>query len=114
MPVTLHLQLTGSLLAWPAVGGRRWDRAHFCSFATTVDAKEPADIVTLDLESVDMDLASRINSIYAGSEIIAVCSEHREADCIVVIQIDINYLLGQDLVARVRAAELRRFNAEGR
>jgi two-component system, OmpR family, KDP operon response regulator KdpE len=81
-------------------------------------ASELADIVIIDLETVDLDLASRAKRNYVGAPIIAICGEYREADCIAILERDFDYLprpfRGQDLTARVRVAELRRFRAEGR
>src|ERR1700722_18105245 len=76
-------------------------------------ASELADIVIIDLETVDFDLASRAKHNYVGAPIIAICGEYREADCIAILERDFDYLprpfRGQDLTARVRVAELRRF-----
>ncbi len=48
---------------------------------------------------------------------IAISREYREADCIAILDLDVDYLprpfSAQDLTARVRVAELRRFKAAG-
>ena len=80
-------------------------------------ASEPVDIVIVDLESPDLDLVSRIRRDYPGTEILAIGRAHREADCIAILEMDVDYLSrpfrAQDLAARVRVAELRRFKAAG-
>jgi two-component system, OmpR family, KDP operon response regulator KdpE len=80
-------------------------------------ASEPVDIVIVDLESPDLDLVSRIRRDYPGAEILAIGRAHREADCIAILEMDVDYLSrpfrAQDLAARVRVAELRRFKAAG-
>jgi two-component system KDP operon response regulator KdpE len=81
-------------------------------------AEEPAEIVILDLERLDLDLVSRARRHYRGAEILAIGGEYREADCIAVLELGVDYLprpfREQDLAARVRVAELRRFKAAGR
>jgi two-component system, OmpR family, KDP operon response regulator KdpE len=51
----------------------------------------------------------------ADAHFIVVCGGYREADCIAVLDLDADYLprpfRARDLAARVRVAELRRFNA---
>ncbi len=78
---------------------------------------EPVDIVIIDLESPDLDLVSRIRRAYSNTEILAIGRAHREADCIAILEMDVDYLprpfRTQDLAARVRVAELRRFKAAG-
>jgi two-component system, OmpR family, KDP operon response regulator KdpE len=80
-------------------------------------ASEPVDIVIVDLESPDLDLVSRIRRAYPDTEILAIGGAHREADCIAVLEMDVDFLprpfRTQDLAARVRVAELRRFKAAG-
>jgi two-component system KDP operon response regulator KdpE len=80
-------------------------------------ASEPVDIVIVDLESPDLDLVSRIRRAYPDAEILAIGRAHREADCIAILEMDVDYLprpfRTQDLAARVRVAELRRFKAAG-
>ena len=79
-----------------------------------------ADILIVDLESIDLDLdlVSRVRHAYPGAEILAICSAYRETDCIAILEMDVDYLprpfRAQDLAARVRVAELRRFRAAGR
>jgi two-component system, OmpR family, KDP operon response regulator KdpE len=81
-------------------------------------AEDPAEIVILDLERLDLDLVSRVRRGYRGAEILAIGGEYREADCIAVLELGVDYLprpfREQDLAARVRVAELRRFKAAGR
>jgi two-component system KDP operon response regulator KdpE len=83
---------------------------------------QPVDIVIADLESfdresVDLQLLSRLRRAYPGAEMIAISREYREADCIAILDVDVDYLPrpfgAQDLRARVRVAELRRFKAAG-
>jgi two-component system, OmpR family, KDP operon response regulator KdpE len=73
------------------------------------------DIVIVDAETVDFDMLSRAKQAYPKTQVIALCREYREADCIAVLEMDVDYLQrpfrAQDLAARVRVAELRRFNA---
>ena len=51
------------------------------------------------------------------AQVIAMCREFREADCVAILDADGDYLVrpfrAHDLVARVRVAALRRFNATG-
>ena len=81
-------------------------------------ASGSADIVIIDLESVDLDLVSRVRLAYPGTEMIAICGKYREADCIAILERDVDYLprpfRAQDLTVRVRVAELRGFKASGR
>jgi DNA-binding response OmpR family regulator len=83
---------------------------------------QPVDIVIVDLESfdresLDLELLSRLRRAYPGAEMIAISSEYREADCIAILDVDVDYLSrpfrAQNLTARVRVAELRRFKAGG-
>jgi two-component system, OmpR family, KDP operon response regulator KdpE len=79
---------------------------------------EPADIILVDAQFIDLDviLAVRPSSPYAN--VIALAHEFREADCVAILDADADYLprpfRAEDLAARVRVAELRRFNATGR
>lgn len=83
-----------------------------------VAAGEPADIVIVDLEPFDLEMASRVKRAYPGAEILAICGTYREADCIAILERNLDYLprpfLAQDLIARVRVAELRRLRTAGR
>ena len=78
---------------------------------------DPFDIVIVDLESLHLDVISRVARAYPDAQIIALCGEYREADCIAVLDMDADYLprpfRALDLSARVRVAELRRFKAKG-
>jgi two-component system KDP operon response regulator KdpE len=85
-------------------------------------AGQPVDIVIADLESFDRDgldlgLVSRLRFAYPGTEMIAISGAYREGDCIAILDVDVDYLprpfSAQDLGARVRVAELRRFKAAG-
>ena len=67
-------------------------------------ASGSADIVILDLENLDLDLVSRVRPAYPGAEILAICGKYREADCIAVLELDVDYLprpfRAQDLAVR--------------
>jgi DNA-binding response OmpR family regulator len=79
---------------------------------------ETADIVIIDAESVDQDVISTARRAYSDARIIVLCREFREAECVAILDADADYLprpfRAQDLAARVRVAELRRFNRTGR
>jgi DNA-binding response OmpR family regulator len=79
---------------------------------------EQADIVIIDAESVDQDVISTARRACPDAQVIALCSELREADCVAILDADADYLArpfrAHDLAARVRVAELRRFTATGR
>jgi two-component system, OmpR family, KDP operon response regulator KdpE len=79
---------------------------------------DPFDIVIVDLESLHLDVISRVVRAYPDAQIIAICGAYREADCITVLDMGADYLprpfRALDLLARVRVAELRRFKAKGR
>ena len=49
-----------------------------------VAAGEPADIVIVDLEPFDLEMASRVKRAYPAAEILAICGTYREADCIAI------------------------------
>jgi two-component system KDP operon response regulator KdpE len=91
-------------------------RALLCP-STNMHA-EQADIVIIDAESVDHDLISTATRICPDAQVIALAREFREADCVAILDADADYLArpfrAHDLAARVRVAELRRFNATGR
>jgi len=76
-----------------------------------------ADLESFDCESLDLDLLSRLRRAYPGAEMIAISRAYREADCVAILDVDVDYLprpfRAQDLTARVRVAELRRFKAAG-
>jgi two-component system KDP operon response regulator KdpE len=85
-------------------------------------AGQPVDIVIVDLESfdrqsLDLQLLSRLRGAYPGAEMIAISKKYREADCIAILDVDVDYLprpfSAWDLTARVRVAELRLFKAAG-
>ena len=77
---------------------------------------DPFDIVMVELESLHLDVILRVARAYPDAQIIAICSEYREADCIAVLDMDADYLprpfRALDLSARVRVAQLRRFKAK--
>lgn len=79
---------------------------------------EQADVVIIDAESVDQDVISATRRACPIAQVIALGREFREADCVAILDADADYLArpfrGHDLAARVRVAELRRFNAMGR
>jgi two-component system KDP operon response regulator KdpE len=79
---------------------------------------EPIDIVLLDLQSADPEAILRAKRAFPNAQIITMCGEYRESDCIAVLDMDADYLgrpfWKNDLLARVRAAELRLFNGAGR
>jgi two-component system KDP operon response regulator KdpE len=79
---------------------------------------ERMDVVIIDAETVDYDVISTGKRVCPDAQVIALCSEFREADCVAILDADADYLArpfrAHDLAARVRVAELRRFNATGR
>jgi two-component system, OmpR family, KDP operon response regulator KdpE len=79
---------------------------------------EAFDVVIVDLEPFDLDAIARVRRAHPDAEVVAICREYREADCIEVLQRGAEYLARpfrkEDLLARVRVAELRHFNATGR
>ena len=82
------------------------------------DIAEQTDIVIVDVESTDHDVISTARRFCTDAQVIALCREFREADCVAILDADVDYLLRPfrrgDLAARVRVAELRRFYATGR
>jgi two-component system KDP operon response regulator KdpE len=76
------------------------------------------DIVIIDAESVDYDMISTARHACPHAQVIALAREFRESDCVAILDADADYLArpfrAHDLAARVRVAELRRFNATGR
>jgi two-component system, OmpR family, KDP operon response regulator KdpE len=81
-------------------------------------AKGTFDIVIVDLAGPDLDQLRQVRRAYSDADVIALCGSYREADCIAILDLDADYLprpfRQRDLAARVRVAELRRFNASGR
>jgi two-component system, OmpR family, KDP operon response regulator KdpE len=79
---------------------------------------EQMDVVIIDAESVDHDVISAARRACPNARVIALAREFREADCVATLDADADYLArpfrAHDLAARVRVAELRRFNATGR
>ena len=82
------------------------------------DIAEQTDIVIVDVESADHDVISTARRFCTDAQVIALCRDFREADCVAILDADVDYLLRPfrrgDLAARVRVAELRRFYATGR
>jgi two-component system, OmpR family, KDP operon response regulator KdpE len=80
-------------------------------------AGQPVDIVIADVESFDRDGFDRLRRAYPGAEIIAISRGYREAECIAILDVGLDYLprpfSAHDLTARLRVAELRRFRAAG-
>jgi two-component system KDP operon response regulator KdpE len=83
---------------------------------------QPIDIVISDLksfvrESLDLHLLSRLRRAYPGAGTIVVTREDTEADCIAILDVDLDCLprrfRAEDLTARGRVAELLRFKAAG-
>jgi two-component system, OmpR family, KDP operon response regulator KdpE len=79
-------------------------------------AAKQADVLIFD--TVDLDVISAARGACPDAQVIALCREYREADCVAILNADADYLprpfRAEDLAARVRVAELRRFNATGR
>jgi two-component system KDP operon response regulator KdpE len=79
---------------------------------------EAFDVVIIDLEPFDLDALARVRRTHPDAEVVAICGEYREADCIEVLQRGADYLARpfrkDDLLARLRVAELRLFNATRR
>lgn len=86
--------------------------------AKTAPGAISLDIVIVDVEAVDPAKLAQVKQIHPKAQLIALCREYREADCIAVLDMDVDYLprpfRAQELAARVRVAELRQFNATGR
>jgi two-component system KDP operon response regulator KdpE len=76
------------------------------------------DIVIIDAESVEYDGISAARRACPDAQVIALAREFRERDCVAILDADADYLArpfrAHDLAARVRVAELKRFNATGR
>lgn len=79
---------------------------------------EMADIVIIDADAVGQDAITTARRACPDARVIALCGEFREADCVAILDADADYLprlfRPHNLAARVRVAELRRFNATGR
>src|ERR1700678_3170295 len=78
---------------------------------------ERPDLVIVDLDRLDHQIASRAKSTFAGAEIVELCNNYREEDGVAILEIGVDYLArpfrAQDLLAKVHAAELRRLAAKG-
>jgi two-component system, OmpR family, KDP operon response regulator KdpE len=79
---------------------------------------EQADVVIVDAQSIDIGVILTATRSWPDAKVIALSHEFREADCVAILDADADYLprpfRAEDLAARVRVAELRRFNATGR
>ena len=84
------------------------------AMAPPVDAP---NIVILDLDRLDAQLVSQARRVFVDAEVIAVCNAYSEVDCVAVLEMGVDYLArpfrAQDLLARVRAAEIRHLAAKG-
>jgi two-component system, OmpR family, KDP operon response regulator KdpE len=80
--------------------------------------EERTDLVIVDAESVDHNVIAAARRACPDAQVIALSREFSEADCVAILDADADYLArpfrAHDLAARVRVAELRRFNATGR
>ncbi len=78
---------------------------------------EPPDVVILDLDHLDARVVSQVKRTFAEAEIVALCNAYNEMECVAVLEMGVDYLArpfrAQDLLARVRAAELRHLTARG-
>jgi two-component system KDP operon response regulator KdpE len=78
---------------------------------------DPPHIVVLDLDRLDPVAVSQAKDAFVDAEIIALCKDYREMDCVAVLEMGVEYLArpfrAQELTARVRAAQLRRLTARG-
>jgi two-component system KDP operon response regulator KdpE len=79
---------------------------------------ERADVVIVDAQPMDLDMILAATRSWPDARVIALSHEFREADCVAILDADSDYMprpfRPEDLAARVRVAELRRFNATGR
>jgi two-component system, OmpR family, KDP operon response regulator KdpE len=79
---------------------------------------EQTDVVIIDAEPVDHDVILATRYAFPDAQVIALAREFGDADCVAILDADADYLArpfrAHDLAARVRVAELRRFNATGR
>jgi two-component system KDP operon response regulator KdpE len=85
--------------------------------AARASPAEPPDVVILDLDRLDAKVVSQAKRAFGEAEIIAVSNAYNEMDCVAVLEMGVDYLArpfrAQELLARVRAAELRRLTAKG-
>ncbi len=76
------------------------------------------DIVVADLDTIDSQVIMRVRRACPGAAVIVLSPARREADCIAALELDADYLARpfgvNDLAARVRVAELKRFASTGR
>lgn len=86
-------------------------------FAAQASQPEPPDVVILDLDHLDPRIVLQAKRTFAGAEVVALCNTHSEMDCVAVLEMGVDYLArpfrAQDLLARVRAAELHHLSAKG-
>jgi two-component system, OmpR family, KDP operon response regulator KdpE len=110
---------TNVLVLTPEVGLVRLTRSilkpgYEVAGANMATGADCPDIVFVDTQTVDLDVLSRAKQAYPKAQVIALCREYREADCVAVLEMDVDYLQrpfrARDLAARVRVAELQRFN----
>jgi two-component system KDP operon response regulator KdpE len=77
-----------------------------------------ADVVLVDAQSIDLDVILAATRSWPDAKVIVLSHEFREADCVAILDANADYMprpfRPEDLAARVRVAELRRFNATGR
>ena len=75
------------------------------------------DIVILDLVHLDPAEVGAAKQTFPTAEIVALCGEHQPADGVAVIEMGADWLLrpfrDEELLARVRAAELHRLFSKG-
>jgi two-component system, OmpR family, KDP operon response regulator KdpE len=88
-------------------------RAPPCGEADTPG--QEADVVILDSQSSDLEAVRAATGLWSAANVIVLAHEFRPADCVAILDADADYLRRpfrpQDLAARVRVAELRRFYA---
>ena len=85
--------------------------------AAEIPAADPPHLVVLDLDRLDPSAVSQAKAAFVGAEVIALCNSSREVDCVAVLEMGVEYLARpfrtQELIARVRAAQLRHLTARG-
>ncbi|MGA2485606.1 MAG: hypothetical protein ABSF49_06425 [Roseiarcus sp.] len=77
---------------------------------------DPPDIVILDLDRLDAQMVAQARRAFVGAEVVAVRNAYNEVDCVAVLETGVDDLArpfrAQDLLARVRAAEIRHLAAK--
>lgn len=80
-------------------------------------AAGPPHLVILDLDRLDPVAVSQAKDAFVDADVIALCNAHQEVDCVAVLEMGVEYLprpfRDQELIARVRAAQLRRLASKG-